>query len=269
MSDLDACPHCGQAGFARVKRWPWEKEGEPGLVWGYHVICDASGIDTHPRGCGASSGWGETPEEAIAAWNRRAYLAASGEVAPQPTQVAVKPLEWRSIGDQWQADTPIGWYSVRPDEADGFSHSLFLSTSHIRAFKGAALAKAAAQADYETRIRSALAPSPAGAPAVDWHRALLRLLKHTITLMQESDSWDARTMQRVAENIGGLIDQALAQPSAPEGWVMVPVEPDRATLERLASMWGYTLEETADSYGAFLEATAARPLPPAPTAEEV
>lgn len=72
---LDACPHCGQAGFVRVKRWPWEKEGEPGLVWGYHVICDASGIDTHPRGCGASSGWGETPEEAIAAWNRRAYGA--------------------------------------------------------------------------------------------------------------------------------------------------------------------------------------------------
>lgn len=82
----DACPHCGQAGFVRVKRWPWEKEGEPGLVWGYHVICDASGIDAHPRGCGASSGWGETQAEAIAAWNRRA--------APQPAQVAVKPLEW-------------------------------------------------------------------------------------------------------------------------------------------------------------------------------
>lgn len=65
------CPHCGEAGFARVKRWPWEMEGEPGLVWGYHVICDASGIDTHPRGCGASSGWAETPEEAITAWNRR------------------------------------------------------------------------------------------------------------------------------------------------------------------------------------------------------
>lgn len=85
MSDLDACPHCGQAEFARVKRWPWKKEGEPGLVWGFHVICDASGIDTHPRGCGASSGWGETPEEAIAAWSRRA--------APQPAQVAVKPLD--------------------------------------------------------------------------------------------------------------------------------------------------------------------------------
>lgn len=72
------CPHCGEARFAKVKPWPWEKDGEPDLVWGYHVICDASGWDNAKRGCGASSGWGETPEEAVAAWNRRADTETLG-----------------------------------------------------------------------------------------------------------------------------------------------------------------------------------------------
>lgn len=69
---LQACPHCGSSLFARVKPYPWEKEGEADLVWGYHVLCDASGFDNRPRGCGAASGWAETPAEAAEAWNTRA-----------------------------------------------------------------------------------------------------------------------------------------------------------------------------------------------------
>lgn len=72
MSDeLQACPHCGSGLFSRVKPYPWDKEGEADLVWGYHVLCDASGFDNRPRGCGASAGWAETPAEAAAAWNKR------------------------------------------------------------------------------------------------------------------------------------------------------------------------------------------------------
>lgn len=160
MADLDACPHCGQAGFVRVKRWPWEKEGEPGLVWGYHVICDASGIDAHPRGCGASSGWGETQGEAIAAWNRRA--------APQPAQVAVKPLEWKLawLGeDGVYARTPFGrtyfaYSDGRWEDANTISHQAAPATMDA--------AKAAAQADFASCIAPVLAPSPADG-AVEAH----------------------------------------------------------------------------------------------------
>jgi len=182
MADLDACPHCGQAEFARVKRWPWEKEGEPGLVWGYHVICDASGIDAHPRGCGASSGWGETPEEAIAAWNRRAYLAASGDASPQPAQVAVKPLEWRKPTDHpkdpdaddtlFAADGIGGVYAISTRLKFGPPYLLWWAHDPMdwAGFDSIDAAKAAAQKDYETRIRSALAPSPAdgAVEALEW-----------------------------------------------------------------------------------------------------
>jgi hypothetical protein len=79
-AELLPCPHCGEANFARVKPYPWEKDGEADLVWGFHVICDASGFDHRPRGCGASAAWGETEAEAIAAWNRRASPTLPGDV---------------------------------------------------------------------------------------------------------------------------------------------------------------------------------------------
>ena len=66
-TELKPCPFCGNAKRPRVM--DWEGEGCPGYV----IICDAAGFDGDPRlGCGASSGWGETPEEAAERWNRRA-----------------------------------------------------------------------------------------------------------------------------------------------------------------------------------------------------
>ncbi|TJU85604.1 MAG: hypothetical protein E5Y10_24605 [Mesorhizobium sp.] len=90
-------------------------------------------------------------EEAI-----RAYLAALG-TQPVP---AVKGLEWRAIeGDLGAhiADTVLGHYLVREFPMgyawffDGFGPCSFSETVEA--------AKAAAQADYEVRIRSALAPA--------------------------------------------------------------------------------------------------------------
>lgn len=50
-----------------------------------------------------------------------------------------------------------------------------------------------------------------------------------------------------------LSDAALS--SSPVGeMVLVPINPDYQHLARLATLWGYTMEETADSYAAFLEA---------------
>jgi len=68
----DSCPHCGSAEHPMVEEYqfPPDDEGEA-WKWGYHVVCSAAGFDHMPRGCGSSSGWGETPDEAIAAWNRR------------------------------------------------------------------------------------------------------------------------------------------------------------------------------------------------------
>jgi hypothetical protein len=65
---LKPCPFCGNSKKPRVKHW--EGDGCPGYV----VVCDATGFHGSPGlGCGASSGWGETPDESIVAWNRRSH----------------------------------------------------------------------------------------------------------------------------------------------------------------------------------------------------
>jgi len=71
----------------------------------------------------------------------------------------VRPLEWRTVGDNWQADTSIGWYVARQGDEPDFAVDLFLSAHPMRSFATLDEAKAAAQADYERRIRSALLPS--------------------------------------------------------------------------------------------------------------
>jgi hypothetical protein len=71
------CPFCGEGKFVRLQRYQFPPDDEgPDWKWGYHVICDVSGIEGAHKGCGSSAAWGETTEEAIAAWNRRAPLTA-------------------------------------------------------------------------------------------------------------------------------------------------------------------------------------------------
>lgn len=73
-------------------------------------------------------------------------------------------------------------------------------------------------------IEALTAAIGAGGPTIS---EFLRFVKHTITIMRECGTWDAATMQRVEENVGGLIDQYLeaAIAAAPAGgeWR----EPDR------------------------------------------
>ena len=120
-------------------------------------------------GCGVETGWQPTPEEAIAAWNRRADLAAV------PAQGRVKPLVWDRDGRRLHLDETMqmslgyDWdgYTLMRQEAYGLGCSYIIWPDHIGAktwniygvadglyvqdIAGEEAAKAAAQADYEAR----------------------------------------------------------------------------------------------------------------------
>ena len=97
------------------------------------------------------------------------YEAAKGggEVAAtgkHTLQVAIKPLQWRGSS----SDSPVGEYIARKDFLAGDDAPWDLSLDGMGiggVYDSVREAKAAAQADYDARIRSALAP--AAPPAVD------------------------------------------------------------------------------------------------------
>lgn len=74
---LAPCPFCGGSTTPKLKLW----DGDPPMP-GFYVVCDAAGWEGKPgRGCGCSGAYGETKEEAVAAWNRRAAPALPHDVA--------------------------------------------------------------------------------------------------------------------------------------------------------------------------------------------
>lgn len=108
----------------------------------------------------AASEWQNSnpPHAAWIGWQGRARLSRAPIEA-----VAVKPLEWRlsNIADSWTADHPYGEYSIVRD------HRASVETTHGWFNRGRWIwvgsleaAKAASQADYEQRIRSALVAHP-------------------------------------------------------------------------------------------------------------
>lgn len=94
--------------------------------------------------------------------------AAPASPAPLPVAVKVKPLGWVSIGEVIFASTPFGSYEIRPNRTSSTTYPLELvvpgEKTATRFFYFEDKAKAATQADYETRIRSALC-SPVGGAA--------------------------------------------------------------------------------------------------------
>lgn len=80
--------------------------------------------------------------------------------APTAPSVAVKALEWEDRGDtirdQYKASSVIGDYYVSREKSGLFSYRTYALSGTI-IVGNAEEAKAAAQADYEARIRSALA----------------------------------------------------------------------------------------------------------------
>jgi hypothetical protein len=111
-------------------------------------------------------------------WNWLATLslsAAAALPAERPSDaegeklepVAVKPLEWGSISDggfvEWRAASVLGEYRVFNTSSPGWAlhFDVWLGDNMCRGgFKTAPDGMAAAQADYELRIRASLQPSP-------------------------------------------------------------------------------------------------------------
>jgi hypothetical protein len=90
-------------------------------------------------------------------------LSSKVKEAGEPGAVAVKPLEWRYAPvppcGEWLAPSAVGLYCVPLGRA-GYTLR-FRDREEVGDFHTLDEAKAAAQADYETRIRSALLPAAA------------------------------------------------------------------------------------------------------------
>lgn len=149
---LEACPFCGSNEAInlrdRIAHPNTLTVGEP-----YSFGCDI---------CGAEGGTSSTIEFARDNWNRRATRPASeagvGDVAL--AEIAEK-------GRRGDASTMFGFYSIMPDLHTGRNYGTFCvwrepgNSEYTHHASSPDEAKAAAQADYEARIRSALAaPSP-------------------------------------------------------------------------------------------------------------
>ena len=166
---------------AKIAPGPWEAEGEETESgWGKHdefVILDSNGV----RLCGtenADTSFGSISEEHDGEgghyqWNEPARVLMHFLAACDPATILtlfadrqaqegardgggrVKALDWRPHGmPGTTARTPFGDYHIGED--------LFLGGMWLerRKYPSEEAAKAAAQADYESRIRSAIEPSP-------------------------------------------------------------------------------------------------------------
>lgn len=140
---LEPCPFCGKRlveahSFATrtTKTFVHPVDGDdPCAARGLRVVSDSP--------------------DSIAAWNRRAYMAA---LDPAPGWL-VKPLEWKLVEDDWwAAETIIGPYEVR--QARLSVRVRFPDRRLFRDFDDTlAAAFSAVQSDYEARIRSVILPA--------------------------------------------------------------------------------------------------------------
>jgi hypothetical protein len=169
--------------------------------------------------------------------------------------VAVKPLEWKgvqsSIGidDHVQAITDFGVYRVYPEVADKFSIRPYLMTpfhSGVQNFKSEDEAKAAAQADYERRIRSALVPV-AAEPRMWFVKDFADgwiAFDNEADAKREVDATGAMMMLGYQFPVASPVAQAT---DVPEGWALVPKDP---TLTMQKAGWreidkqGFQTEDT-------------------------
>ncbi|MGR9130820.1 hypothetical protein [Rhizobium leguminosarum] len=101
--------------------------------------------------------------QAFARENAERILAFLSTSKPVAEAVKVKPLEWNAP-DSWNlANTVLGTYVVRPCLATNFTGQFLMcrpGDEDSVLFPSEDAAKAAAQADYEQRILSALESKP-------------------------------------------------------------------------------------------------------------
>lgn len=168
MAELLSCPFCGTSDKLTVTVYQASDDGGEPFGWGFTVICNAAGFShVKNRGCGASGAWGETEAEAIAAWNQRSPALIAELQSYRSEGVIVKPLDWSSYGGmRWRAKSPLGRFTVNPDSDRRFYVSVNGDPVPGRHATSDA-AMAAAQLDYEARIKSALSPSTERAETIE------------------------------------------------------------------------------------------------------
>ncbi len=152
-AELKPCPFCG------VEASEFKDRGHSTA---YSVGCFNGDCTIEPNT------WADTKAEAIAAWNTRADLSQAAITAAM--MGAVKPLEW--VHDKAECEVGVyvidsgksgdgRWWAwaLNPDASDPFFIWTYGNSAGTEEF-----AKAAAQADYQARILSALSiPTDAAA----------------------------------------------------------------------------------------------------------
>lgn len=175
---------------------------------------------------------------AIAAWNRRADLAAV-----QPAQVRVRPLVWKQEATNAWVAAHYAIHQYWPHNNGLYSGSGYLGGIGAMNFgkhPTIEAAKAAAQADYEARILAAIEPQPApealhrsfpdagdgrpmppmgdelmiaGLREADARFVAVQLAQNGLTLTAQPDPRDeviARLVEAVHDCVG-LLDQLVAE----------------------------------------------------------
>lgn len=145
LAKLTPCPFCGSANIDPLG-WASTESAGP--------ACDE---------CGASVGSvKQTPEQNVTAWNLRSSPSCGS---------GVKKLVWAKTWSGCSASSAVGTYSVKPRKTDD-GYDVFLASGAVSIWNTWASSEergiAAAQADFDQRIKSALEPAEGEAAA--WQR---------------------------------------------------------------------------------------------------
>lgn len=177
---------------------------------------------------------------------RRMHTALTAAVPHMTGAVQVKPLEWRifcSNSGNSEAKSPMGEYIIQ-SETDGWVMYLPHEQDDGTSFPTIEAAKAAAQADFEKRIRSALVATPPAPSSADSGMLAVKANSDLKRRLQEALRFAAsRSVMSSADEqaILSVFDAAEAATPA-EGWVLVPVEPTPEILDAVAeeckAAWG-------------------------------
>lgn len=176
------CPFCG--GYAVFAQSAIPRE------YATRIKCEFCGTEKFGR-----DGYSQhaAKAEAIDAWNRR----------PSPSRVTdgVKPLEWRKSKADWYSDSVVGQYAVGYIGAKVWAMLRLVedgqdNDKHLSGHTTVDAAKAAAQEDYNTRIRSALTSAEGGSDrpmeldeeALKMVRSVTRERTKNSLLQQEHDA---------------------------------------------------------------------------------
>lgn len=169
-------------------------------------------------------------------------LALLNEIEGAEKGEAVKPLEWRECTSQredgppepigeWEAPTLIGEYSVTfdPDEDVKDYPWCAFGPESIGHFADPDEAKSEAQADYETRIRSALYAVPVPAKVTEEMEAVIAEREACARIAERDTDWTLFQRRKRPDPLTGEETNIFAEP------------PDEDLLPTQANVMAYRL----------------------------